>query len=89
MIGYYSEMGEKRPADAQIDATLGHYGKHYFLKTPLVLKGRGIEHLGTETAETLCEFAHDKIGWHRYKVTLKAMERIEAQYKVASECLLD
>ena len=42
---YYPEMGEAKPL-AQIEASLGHYGKHYFLRTPLTLSGRGVELLG-------------------------------------------
>lgn len=41
---YHPEMGEKKP-ECQIEATLAWYGKHYFLKTDLELKGRGIRKL--------------------------------------------
>jgi hypothetical protein len=88
MHGYYSEMNESRPADAVIDAHLSHYGKHYFIKTPLVLKGRGIEYRGTLKAEELTPMAQHKTGWHEYIVTLKAMERLEKEHKVAIEMLL-
>jgi hypothetical protein len=81
-------MNEARPDDAVIDARLSHYGKHWFLKTPLVLRGRGIEHLGTLTADRLVESAQHKVGWHEYKVTERAMERIQKEHKVACECLL-
>lgn len=86
---YTPEMGERRPDDAVIDAALGHYGKHYYLKTPLVLKGRGIEYLGTLTAGELVSQAQHKVGWHSYKVTCAAMERIEREHKTACESLLD
>ena len=86
---YHSEMGETRPADAVIDASLAHYGKHYFLKTPLTLKGRGVEFLGTLKAENLYASAQHKAGWNEYKVTIRAFEAICDQHKVAVECLLD
>ncbi len=86
---YTPEMGERRPADAVIDASLGHYGKHWYIKTPLVLKGRGVEYLGTLTADELVPQARHKVGWHSYKVTCKAMDRIAAEHKTACESLLD
>ncbi len=85
---YHPEMNEPRPADAQIDARLSHYGKHWFLRTPLVIKGRGIVGLGVETAESLVPSAQHKAGWCKYKVTEKAFKAICAQYNVASELLL-
>ncbi|HQY89560.1 MAG TPA: hypothetical protein PK402_12980 [Tepidisphaeraceae bacterium] len=88
LCGYYPEMGEKRPADAVIDARLAHYGKHYFLKTPLVLAGRGIELLNTLKAHELTPAAQHKVGWHEYKVTVAAFEKLWATYKIASESML-
>lgn len=85
---YYSEMGETKPANTQIEASLGHYGKHYYIKTPLTLKGRGIAHLHTLTAEELTPAAQHKAGWHEYKVTLAAMEKLEAAYVVSMSCNL-
>ena len=87
LTSYYPEMKEDRPA-AQIDASLGHYGKQYYLKTPLVLKGSGIVHTGTLTAEQLVPSAQHKAGWHTYKVTLAAFDAICEKYEVASESLL-
>lgn len=90
LVGYYSEMGEKRPAAAVIDARLGHYGKHYFLTTRLVLKGRGIEFLKTLEAKDIVPTpaAQAKVGCHEYKVTLAAFEKICREHLVASESLL-
>lgn len=85
LTSFYPEMGQKKPEDTQIDASLSHYGRHWFLRTPLELKGRGIVHLGTETAETLTPAAQHKVGWHKYKVTEKAFEAICAKYSVATE----
>lgn len=85
---YTPEMGEARPADATIDAQLGHNGKHYFLKTALTLSGRGIEHRGTLTAAQLAPQAQHKAGWNQYKVTIRAFDAICAAHKVACESLL-
>jgi hypothetical protein len=89
MALYHPEMGEKRPDDVLGDASLSHYGKHYFLKTPLELKGRGIENLGKLRAEDLVEKARHKAGWNQYKVTIAAFEKICAAHKIGVEQLLD
>lgn len=88
---FHPEMGEKRAADAVIDASLSHYGKHYFIKTAphIMLKGRGIKHLNTLTAEQLTPQAQHKVGWHEYKVTIAAFEALCAAHKVSVEQLLD
>jgi hypothetical protein len=88
MKGYHPEMGEQRPADSQIEARLGHYGRHWYISTPLVLKGRGIRHLKTLTPEMLTPAGQRKAGWHEYEVTERAMERLDAEYVVTSEMLL-
>ena len=86
--GYYPEMSEAKPV-AQIEARLAHYGRHYFIKTPLTLKGRGIEFRGVLTADSLVGGAANRLcGWNEYKVTLNAFEKLEAQYRIASEMLL-
>ncbi len=48
ITGYHPEMGEQRPA-GDIEAKLCHSGKHWYLTTPLMLRGRGIRHTGTLT----------------------------------------
>lgn len=85
---YHPEMHEKKPI-AQIEASLGHYGNHYYLRTPLALKGRGIQHLETYTAKDLTPQAQYKVGWHRYKVTERAFGAICSKYAVSMEMLLD
>lgn len=87
MLGYHPEMGEQKPA-AEIEASLCHYGKHYRLTTPLVLSGRGVEHQCQLRAEQLTPKAQHKAGWHQYRVTLAAMERICAAHAVSYEMLL-
>jgi hypothetical protein len=85
---FHPEMGEQRHPESQIEASLGHYGNHYYIKTPLELKGRGIRKERTLTAEMLVPQAWRKIGWHEYTVTLKAMEKLAEQYVVTGEMLL-
>lgn len=85
---HYPEMGEKRHEASQIEASLGHYGKHYYIKTPLALKGRGIEHLRTLEKSDFVDPENRKVGWNEYKVTLKAMEKLAGQYVVTGELLL-
>lgn len=80
LTSYYPEMGEAKPA-AQIEARLSHYGKHWYLSTPLTLKGRGIEFQETHTDER-------RSGWNRYKVTERAFGQICKLHAVSSESLL-
>ena len=82
-VSFYPEMGEAKPA-AHIEARLMHYGRHYMLTTPLKLKGRGVEFIGTFHGVNTSK----KTGWNQYKVTLNAMRKIEAEYVVSREALL-
>ncbi|MDO4439217.1 MAG: hypothetical protein Q4B86_07235 [Eubacteriales bacterium] len=75
---YTPEMGQKKPVGCQIEAGLCYYGKHYWVKTSLELKGRGI---------TKNEPARD--GRNNYTVTVKAFEKLEAQYAISIEGRLD
>ena len=81
-VSYHPEMGEEKPA-AEIEASLSHYGRHWFLHTPLTLSGRGVKRLDTEPQD-----GQRRAGWHRYKVTEKAFEILSQQHRVVSESLL-
>ena len=85
---YYPEMGETKP-ECQIEASRAYYGKHWFLDTPLELKGRGITLLRTYTSKELTPAGQYKVGWHEYQVTERAFDKIKAQYSVSIESLLD
>lgn len=87
MVGFYPEMGEAKP-EAQIEASLGHYGRHWYLKTPLTLKGRGIKHLRTLSPSDLVPQAQSKVGWHEYKVTEAAFESLKSKHRISVEFLL-
>lgn len=84
---YYPEMGERK-VNAQMEARLSHYGKHYFIDSPVELKGRGITFLKTYAANDFIRPNH-KVGWHSYKVTTAAFEKLKQQYSVSMERLLD
>jgi hypothetical protein len=83
VLTYRPEMGEKRP-EVQIEARLGHYGKHYFVDTPLVLSGRGIKHMGVFRGVP----GSRKEGWQQYKLTEAAFEKLQAEHDVSYELLL-
>lgn len=87
LVSYYPEMGEKEPA-AEIRASLGHYGKHWFCKTRLELKGRGIKFIRTLKESDLVESAKHRAGENEYKVTEAAFDMLTAKYKVSTVCLL-
>lgn len=74
---YTPEMGETKP-DCQIEAHLSYYGKHYFLKTRLNLKGRGITLSST-----------DSNGFNWYQATYRAYELLKQQYTISYESCLD
>ncbi len=83
---YYPEMSEVKPV-GQIEASLSHYGKHWFLRTPLALSGRGVSLVDTYTEANTVPGSRC-LGWNRYKVTESAFERICEQYEVVSEMML-
>lgn len=83
---YYPEMSQAKPENVVGEVSLSHYGKHYFVKTPLELKGRGIVLEDVYTAENCNNPA--KVGWRRYKVTLRAMDQLNTRYNFAYELLL-
>ena len=85
---YTPEMGDRKPA-TRMEATLGHYGKHYYIDTPEELKGRGIEHMGMYTAASLTAAGQHKVGWHSYRVTSRAFEILKTKYPIGYEMLLD
>lgn len=41
---YTPEMGQCKP-EVKMEASLSYYGKHYFVDTPLELKGRALQKL--------------------------------------------
>lgn len=84
---YCPEMKETKP-EAQIEASLAHYGNHWFLRTTLTLKGRGITDRGPIKASELTEKGQRLAGWNQYKVTERAFETLCEKYTVVTESLL-
>lgn len=75
---YTPEMGQEKPEECEMVAGLCYYGNHYWIRTPLELKGRGI---------TKDEQSRD--GLNNYTVTKLAYSKLEKQYKIAYESNLD
>lgn len=84
---YTPEMGGKKP-DCQMEASRGYYGKHWFIDTPLELKGRGIELIKKYQVKDFCSKDH-RVGWNEYRVTNRAFEKLKEKYSISQECLLD
>lgn len=73
--GYCLELGHEIPGGCVFEASLGFYGKHWYLKSlnGQTLKGRGIADEGNG----------------KYRVTTAAFERICKEYPVRQELFLD
>ncbi len=86
---YYPEMGQT-PKAADITATSCWGGKHYRIKSKNpILVTRGIEFIKTFKPEDLTEAAQHKVGWHEYKLTNKAFEKLCEVTNINYEMLLD
>lgn len=83
---YTPEMGQRTP-ETNMEARLSWYGKHYYVDTPLELKGRGIT---KEDDPCWVKGSRQQIeGWKTYRVTKKAFEKLKEQYPIAMERSLD
>lgn len=85
---YCPEMGERRP-DCQIVAQRSYYGKHFHIRTPLSLKGRGITFDGVKEEKNLTVSGKFMAGWNEYTVTERAFEKLQEKYSISQESLLD
>lgn len=85
---YTPEMGEQKPK-CQIEAERSYYGGHYHINTPLELKGRGIKKDGVKEAKNLRPNYQYMAGWFEYTVTERAFEKLQEQYTISQELLLD
>lgn len=86
--GYTPEMGERKPA-VRMEARIGHYGKHYYIDSTEEISGRGIEFLKTYTAADLTKAGQRLVGWHSYRVTTRAFDKLKAIYPIGYEMYLD
>lgn len=75
---YTPEMGQKAPEQCEMVAGRYYYGNHYWIRTPLELKGRGIR-----------KDEPTRDGLNNYTVTKLAYSKLEKQYKIAYESNLD
>lgn len=85
---YTPEMDQKKP-QCQIEAHRSYYGKHYYIDTPLDLKGRGIRHIKKYEAGDLSASGSHKSGWNEYEVTERAFNLLAEKYSISQEVLLD
>lgn len=86
---YNPEMGQKKPI-SQIEATMAYSSQHWYLDTPLTLKGRGIKFIKKYTADELVGGeTNRKLGWNSYKATYAAFEKLKTQYAIGKEALFD
>ena len=80
------EMGEQQPEGCQMEAGLSHDGKHYWVDTPLLLKGRGI----TEGTPHWCQGSKKQLeNWRSYRVTVRAFDQLKSIYSISMETHLD
>ena len=84
---YHPEMGEEKP-EAEIEASLCYYGKHWFLRTPLTLNGRGIALRNTLTANQLAPQGQRLVGWNEYRVTERDFNALCEEYDVVTQMTL-
>jgi hypothetical protein len=85
---HYPEMGERKVA-CELEARLAYGGNHYFVISPEELKGRGITFVNTYQESDFVKPNNPRVGYHRYRVTMKAFEKLEANYSISMEALLD
>ena len=85
---YTPEMNQRKP-NCQMKATLSHYGKHYWIDTPLELKGRGITLEKQYKSSELTATGQYMVGWFSYTVTTLAYKKLKEQYSISHEMLLD
>lgn len=82
---YTPELGGRKPS-TNMEARISHDGKHYFINTPLELKGRGITELETSWLDG-CQKQLE--NWRKYRVTPAAFEKLESAHPISMQCLLD
>lgn len=88
VYSYTPEMGQQKP-ECQMEAQLSYYGKHYFVDTPLKLKGRGITLVKQYEEKDFCTSGNYRVGWYEYRVTKNAFAKLKEQYSISMERLLD
>lgn len=88
VYSYTPEMGQQKP-ECQMEASLSYYGKHYYVDTPLELKGRGIKLIKQYAEKDFINRDNHKVGWFEYQVTSLAFEKLKEKYSISMERCLD
>ncbi len=88
VYSYTPEVGQQKP-NCQMEASLSYYGKHYFIDTPIELKGRGITLVKQYTEKDFVNPDNYRIGWYEYQVTKLAFEKLKEKYSISMERNLD
>lgn len=88
VYSYTPEMGQQKP-NCQMEASLSYYGKHYFVDTPIELKGRGITLVKQYTEKDFVNQNNNRVGWYEYQVTKLAFEKLKEKYSISMEQNLD
>ena len=83
---YRPEMGDKKPA-SQLESFFSIILGKWRVTTPLELKGRGIK-LNMTYDQDNCN-TPSKYGHNVYHVTQAAYDKLEKEYSIAQEVLLD
>jgi hypothetical protein len=83
---YRPEMGDQTPI-AEIFSKFSSVMGKFRVMTPLELKGRGIKYHDTYSKDNCTKSS--LFGWNIYYVTESAYKKLEQQYAIAQEVLLD
>lgn len=81
------EMGDTIPEETQIVSKFSIFSGKFRLKSTVELKGRGIKYEMTYD-ESNCNNPR-YFGLHVYSATQKAYEKLEKEFNIAHEVLLD
>lgn len=88
VYSYTPEVGQQK-LNCQMEASLSYYGKHYFIDTPIELKGRGITLVKQYTEKDFVNPDNYRVGWYEYQVTKLAFEKLKEKYSISMERNLD
>lgn len=84
---YYSELGEATPTNTDGHIKPCFHASKIRVWTKLELRGRGITHERTLTANDLTDQAQKWVGFREYIITRTAAAKLNLNF--ANECLLD
>lgn len=85
---YWPELHDEKP-HTFLRAGLSHNGKHYWVDSPVELKGRGIRFEKQYESKDLTKAGQYLVGWYSYYVTERAYKKLKEKYSIGMECYLD